>query len=212
MSMYPSVDSPHSHISQGFTVDQMEGLMDLLGARREEQDPSTAPPSLNPAQRTGGQSSQAPPNMKVAVRKPKKKDVKAIWQPEEFKAASGVVVKEEGDDRQVPKYDILHRQHLGASDTYLNLQELDGSTDRCPELLVKIWLPDTQLKDISLDVLDDRILLQAPKYRLNLPLPHKVKKDGGNAKWDKLAGLLSVVVTIDAKVKYFTRPEEALAP
>merc|ERR1719160_255663 len=31
--------------------------------------------------------------MKVEVRKAKKKDQHAIWQPEEFKAASGVVVK-----------------------------------------------------------------------------------------------------------------------
>merc|ERR1712190_574100 len=146
---------------------------------------------------------------KVAPRKPKKKDEKAIWQPEEFKAASGVVVKEEGDDRAMPKYEVLPRQRVGASDAYLNLQEMDPSSDQCQELLVKIWLPDTQLKDISLDVLEDRILLQAPKHRLNLALPHKVKKDSGNAKWDKLAGLLSVVIPIDMKVKYFTRPEEA---
>merc|ERR1719230_76000 len=181
--------------------------MDLLGTSKEpEYDPTSAPPSINP-KTNNGQRSQAPPNMKVAVKKRAKKDEKAIWQPEEFKAASGVVVKEQGDDRAVPKYDILHRQKVGATDTYLNLQEMDPSSDQCQELLVKIWLPETQLKDISLDVLEDRVLLQAPKFRLNLPLPDKVKKDSGNAKWDKLAGLLSVSVPIDKKVKYFSRPE-----
>merc|ERR1719191_2265952 len=149
----------------GFTADQMSGLMDILGARREvEQDEASKPPSLNPASLTGGQRSQAAPNMRVEAKKPKKKDEKAIWQPEEFKAASGVVVKEEGDDRVMPKYEILPRQRVSASDAYLNMQEMDPSSDRCQELLVKIWLPDTQLKDISLDVLEDRILLQAPKY------------------------------------------------
>lgn len=29
-------------------------------------------------------------------------DEKAIWQADEFKAASGVVVKSEGDDRAIP--------------------------------------------------------------------------------------------------------------
>jgi len=195
-------------------ADSMSGLMELLGVNRQaEQDENSRPPSLtvNPASLTGGSTSQAPPNMKVAVRKPKKKDEGAIWQPEEFKASSGVVVKDEGDDRAVPKYEVLPRQKMSASDAYLNLQELDGSSDKCDELLVKIWLPDTQLKDISLDVLEDRILLQAPKHRLNLALPHKVKKDSGNAKWDKLKGMLSIVVPIDKKVKYFTKPEDAFA-
>jgi len=190
-------------------ADQIHGLMDILGCNRMEEDPTTAAPSVNPASLTGGQKSQAEPHMRVAVRQPRKKDKKAIWHEEEFKAASGVVVKEHGDDRTIPKYDILHRQQVGASDAFLNLHERDGSTDHCEELLIKVWLPDTQLRDISLDVLEDRLLLQAPKYRLNLALPHKVKKDSGNAKWDKLSGLLSVVCPIDAKIKYFTRPDEA---
>merc|ERR1719436_1708470 len=184
--------------------------MDLLGVSRvEEQDERSKPSNLiNP--KTGGQGSQAPPNMKVAVRKAKKKDETAIWQPEEFKAASGVVVKqEECDDREIPKYEVMPRQKMGASDAYLNLGDMDPSSDRCQELLVKIWLPDTQLKDISVDVMEDRLLLQAPRHRLNLALPHKVKKDSGNAKWDKLAGLLSVVVPIEQKIKYFTKVEEA---
>lgn len=209
--MNPSPYGDRAGISDGFTQGQMHGLMEILGVQQhEEQDELSKPPSLNPASLTGGSKSQAAPNMKVAVRKPKKKDQEAIWQPQEFKAASGVVVKEQGDDRKIPKYEVLPRQRVNASDAYMNLQEMDPSSDRCQELLVKIWLPDTQLKDISLDVLEDRLLLQAPKHRLNLALPHRVKKDSGNAKWDKMAGLLSVVIPIDMKVKYYTKPEEAL--
>merc|ERR1719152_952276 len=103
----------------------------------------------------------------------------------------------------------MHRQSASAADAYLNVMETQNSSDHCHELLVKIWLPDTQLKDISLDVLEDRILLNAPKYRLNVALPHKVRKDSGNAKWDKLKGLLSVVIPINVKVKYYSTPEEA---
>merc|ERR1719499_716120 len=186
--------------------------MELLGVQKhEEQDERSKPSNLiNP--KTGGQGSQAPPNMKVAVRKAKKKDDTAIWQPEEFKAASGVVVKqEEVDDRVAPKYEIMPRMRVGASDAYLNMQEMDPSSDSCQELLIKIWLPETQLKDISVDVLEDRVLLQAPKYRMNVALPHRVRKDSGNAKWDKLAGILHVTIPVDqGKIKYYTKPEEAL--
>lgn len=205
MSFYPKPMS--SSNDPGMTAEQVHGLMDLLGVQKEEeQDENSKPPSLNP--KTGMGQSQAAPNMKVAVRKPVKKDQKAIWTPQEFQASSGVVVKDDGDDRAIPKYEVMPRQRIGASDAYLNLQELDPSSDRCQELLIKIWLPDTSLKDISVDVLEDRLLLQAPKHRLNLALPHKVKKDSGNAKWDKLQGVLSVVCPIDVKVKYYSKPEE----
>merc|ERR1712046_331828 len=103
---------------------------------------------------------------------------------------------------------ILRRQKVGAHDMYMNLQEVDASSDHCQELLVKIYLPETQLKDISLDVLEDRVLLQAPKHRLNLALPNKVRKDEGNAKWDKLKGILSVTVPIDTKIKYFSKIDD----
>merc|ERR1719476_158275 len=117
----------------GFSADQMTGLMEMLGVQKEpEQDERNKPPSLNPASLTGGKQSQAAPNMKVAVRKPKKKDEGAIWQPEEFKAASGVVVKqEECDDRETPKYEVMPRQRVSASDAYLNLMESDPSSDQC---------------------------------------------------------------------------------
>mmetsp|Transcript_54282 Transcript_54282/g.159680 ORF Transcript_54282/g.159680 Transcript_54282/m.159680 type:complete len:213 (-) Transcript_54282:144-782(-) len=204
---YPSTDGYNLNDNPGFGPDAMSGLMEILGVQKQvEQEESSLPPSL--ACRPGGQKSQAPPNMKVAVRKTKKPDAKAIWQPEEFKAASGVVVKEQGDDRLVPRYEIMPRQKLNASDAYMNLQDTNASSDRCQELLIKIWLPDTQLKDISVDVLEDRVLLQAPKYRLNVALPHKVKKDSGNAKWDKLAGLLSVIVPVDQKVKYYSKTDD----
>ena len=38
---------------------------------------------------------------------PSHEDEKAIWQPDEFKAASGVVVKSEGDDRAIPKLGLF---------------------------------------------------------------------------------------------------------
>lgn len=206
---------PANDYSQPLGADAMGGLMNLLGVNRHEEQDDASKPSNLINHKTGGQSSQAPPNMKVAVRTGKKvkADDKAIWQPQEFKQASGVVVKqEESDDRPAPKYEIMPRMRVGASDAFLNMQQMDPSSDSCQEMLIKIWLPDTQLKDITVDVLEDRVLLQAPKFRLNAALPHKVVKDSGNAKWDKLKGVLSVVVPVDSKVRYYTNPEDIFHP
>merc|ERR1739848_395438 len=78
-----------------------------------------------------------------------------------------------------PKYDILLRQDIGATDMYLNLGDRDPGSDHCDQLVVKVQMPDTELKNITLEVLEDRLLVQSPKYRLNLALPHRVKKDDG---------------------------------
>lgn len=198
----------------------MSGLMDLLGTKRhEEQDERSLPANLNPASVVGGQKSQAGPNMKVSVKKggqSKKEEAEkkaAIWDDKEFKASSGVVAKEApSDDRQAPEYEILFRQKLGSQDLFLNMGEKDASSDHCEELLVKVKLPNTKLKDITLDVLVDRVMLQSPHYKLNAALPYRVQKDEGNAKWDKLKGELSVTLPIDAKIKYFTDVSELMTP
>merc|ERR1719409_1083910 len=188
----------------------MEGLMEILGTKREEQESGSLPGNLLIAGQGQGKS-QAPPNMKVAVKKvEKKKDDKAIWAESEFKAASGVVVKEQGDDRTVPNYDILYKQDMSAEDAFLNLGDKDTSSDHCTHLILKVELPGAAMKDISLEVLKDRVILQAPKHRLNVALPYPVKKDEGNAKWDKVKGILSITLPIDLRIKYVSRPEQAL--
>jgi len=175
--------------------------MDLLGAGQQEDRLPDATPVLS------GYRSNAKPNMPVAIKDKKKAAEKPIWEEKEFKAQSGIIVKEE-DDRIQPEYEILFQQNVGSEDVFLNLGQRDGSSDHCTHILVKISLPDTQQKDISLDILEERLLLQAPKHRLNLALPYRVKKDQGNAKWDSLRGELAVTLVINQKVKYFTKLEE----
>ena len=56
------------------------------------------------------------------------------------------------------------------------MMQKDGSTDQCDTIIVRIYLPGSQLKDISLDVMEKRIIISAPKYKLNMALPYPVKK------------------------------------
>eukprot|EP00391_Amoebophrya_sp_Ameob2_P001776 CAMPEP_0179003514 /NCGR_PEP_ID=MMETSP0795-20121207/12740_1 /TAXON_ID=88552 /ORGANISM="Amoebophrya sp., Strain Ameob2" /LENGTH=210 /DNA_ID=CAMNT_0020697571 /DNA_START=89 /DNA_END=721 /DNA_ORIENTATION=- len=197
-------------------VDQIQGLMGLLGVNQDdEQESKSLPPNAVAAERTamGFQArSQAKPNMKVAVKqKPtkalvaaEKKKADDIWKENDFKENAGVVIKDDGDDRKVPDYDILFKQDVGSEDVFLNLGDRDGSSDHCHELVVKIKLPNAELRDISLDVLENRVICSSKAYKLNVALPHPVMKDDGNAKWDKLRGVLSVTLPIKTEVKYFS--------
>ncbi|KAF4682513.1 hypothetical protein FOZ60_010448 [Perkinsus olseni] len=203
-----------------FSPDELRGMMQLFESNESSGD-NTTRGSVGP--------SNAAPNQKVSIKsaaqmrrdqqareaaEEAKRD--AIWDGDDFKKHSGVAMPEasaggadKSDPRPAPEYEILYRQELSANDMFLNLHDTDPSSDRCTDITVKIYLPNTQLKDISLDVLRERILLQAPKYRLSLPLPYAVDEEKGNAKWDKLRGCLSVTLPMIRDVKYVTDPRAA---
>jgi hypothetical protein len=197
----------------GFSMSDMDGLMGLLGGANGGQAAAESMPPNFIAGAAGQSGGYVPGQTKLAVKK--KEDLKKkkddVWVDEDLKAGSGVVVKTKGDDRLEPKYDILLRQDLGAQDMYLNLGDRDPGSDHCDTLVVKVQMPDTELKNISLEVLDDRILIQAPKYRLNVALPHKVKKDDGKAEWEKLKATLKITLPIQQERKYIKNIGDALS-
>ena len=91
---------------------------------------------------------------------------------------------------------------MGAQDVFLNVCDRDPSTVYC-DLLVKIHLPDTARSDITIDVEKQLLKLQAPNYRLNLPLPYPVNDKEGAAKWDPKAETLNVELPIERELPVF---------
>eukprot|EP00398_MALV-I-01_sp_L67-1_P000672 gene672-985_t len=184
----------------GFGSD-ISGLMDILKVDAEEQERANMPPGMTMGR--DGKKEIAPPNMKVAIKQPAKQKQEAIWDDKEFKAGGGVVMqKTDADDRPEPKYDIKFMQGVGSQDVFFNMNDRDISSDHCEGLLVTMELPGCKLKDIDLDILKDRLLLQSPKFRLNLVLPHPVDKAAGKAKWDKDKEQLRVELVIMRNVQY----------
>uniref|UniRef100_A0A0G4IAN0 PIH1D1/2/3 CS-like domain-containing protein n=1 Tax=Chromera velia CCMP2878 TaxID=1169474 RepID=A0A0G4IAN0_9ALVE len=192
--------------------------------------PSVTPASFGPGGK--GKNEIAPPNVRVKakvgersgdhssnfLKKEKEKSAKAtkeqekkqeeaakkadsIWDSEEL--GDGIKVREyASDDRVEPEYDIMYRQKIGSEDVFLGISDKDNSSDHCEEILVKIHLPGVTMRDVSLEVFKERLLLQSPKHRLNLPFPYHVKKNEGNAKWDKPEETLRVVLPIERDVQY----------
>lgn len=114
-----------------------------------------------------------------------------IWTEDDFKEEN---IKE--DERPKPKFEILYKQSVNTEDIYLGMSGKNNSSLSCDHLLVKIWLPNTHLKEIGLELKEQSIHLQSPNYLLNHILPYNVDKDNSQAKWDKEKGLLFITLKI----------------
>ena len=90
----------------------------------------------------------------------------------------------------------MYKQKVSPEDVYLGLSDLDPSSRCCQDLLIKIFLPETKQKDITLDVEPTILRLQAPNFALILPLPHTVQDKNGNAKWDPIKNTLDISLPI----------------
>jgi hypothetical protein len=152
-----------------------------------------------------------PPKTKVTlktqadVEAEKRKKAESIFEDIDF-----IVPKQPTEkSKNEPEYEILYQQKINAEDVFFNLRDIDNSCDHCEQLTVKIKMPGAFFKDITLDVFPDRLVVQSGDYYLSLALPQPVKKDEGNAKWDKGSSTLTVILPINRVVKYITDPANA---
>lgn len=137
----------------------------------------------------GPKTKAAPKPQPVA----KKEESKDIWGAEEVDNAPSTDVH---DPRPHPEYETLFRQAVTPEDMYLGMGGRDPSSFSCEEMLVRIHLPETALADIQLDVTDTLLDLRCPRFRLHLPLPHRVDGKNGKAQWDGKASKLSVTLRV----------------
>ena len=101
------------------------------------------------------------------------------------------------DDRLCPDFEFIPKQHVGTEDVFLGLSDRDGSSNHCDALLVKIWLPNTQFKNVELDIKNqNNIVVQSPNFYLNKFLPFPVEKTKGKAQFDSDKFILSVTLPV----------------
>ena len=77
-----------------------------------------------------------------------------IWKEEELAEENFIE-----DERPKPEFDVLYRQKVGTEDVYFGMNGVDNSSNCCYELLVKVKLPNTNLKEIALEVKSQSIHL-----------------------------------------------------
>ena len=188
----------------GFSLGDIQSLSNLLnGTENDDVDENQfysneTKSTLNPGNINGKEKKEiAPPNTKIEAKynhriltKPKNE----IWTEKDFKEE-----KFEEDDRPKPKFEILYKQNVGTEDIYLGLSDKDISSNSCDQLLMKVYLPNTNLTEIGLEVKEQSVHLTTPQYLLNHILQYKVFKDKTEAKWDKNKGLLLLTFFIKKK-------------
>ena len=188
----------------GFSLGDIQSLSNLLnGTENDDVDENQfysneTKSTLNPGNINGKEKKEiAPPNTKIEAKynhriltKPKNE----IWTEKDFKEE-----KFEEDGRPKPKFEILYKQNVGTEDIYLGLSDKDISSNSCDQLLMKVYLPNTNLKEIGLEVKEQSVHLTTPQYLLNHILQYKVFKDKTEAKWDKNKGLLLLTFFIKKK-------------
>lgn len=184
----------------GFSVQDIMNLNKLLNSGQEDEVDTKnqfysvkTESVLNPSNlmRNNGEKKEiARPFAKIEAKSNRNQNFSTdIWTDSDFKENS---IKEDG--RPKPQFDFLYKQNVGTEDVYLGMSEKSNSSLCCDQLLLKIYLPNTNLKEISLEVKEQSVHLQTPNYLLNHILPYIVDKDNSNAKWDKEKGLLLITV------------------
>lgn len=176
-----------------FSIDDLENLKKIIAPDEEEENYYSTPggSTITPADVTGGRKEMAPAHAKVTTKVNRNKP-QEIWKQEETNNLAAKI----SDDRPEPEYQIMYKQKVGTEDVFLGLGGLDPSSRCCQDLLIRISLPGTKQNEITLDVDPSVLRLQAPKFALNLPLPHTVKDKDGSAKWDTSSSSLTITLPI----------------
>ncbi|EGR29822.1 hypothetical protein IMG5_148060, partial [Ichthyophthirius multifiliis] len=115
-----------------------------------------------------------------------------IWGEDEVKELP--ILK--NDDRQMPDVEVLYKQRVGTEDVYLGMSNMDPSSTKCQDFLIKVHLPDTKFKDIQLDINSTAMVVQSPKYYLHHAFPYQVRDKDGKAQWISDKCILQITLPI----------------
>ncbi|KAM5221488.1 dynein axonemal assembly factor 6 [Ctenodactylus gundi] len=128
------------------------------------------------------------------------KNNEKIWDPDEI--AEGAENDDVWDVREIPEYEIMFRQQVGTEDVYLGLIKKDASTACCPELIVKIPLPDTNTSEIYVDVQETFLDLRTPDKKLVVNFPQSVESSSAKALYDLDNETLEVTITLKRELDF----------
>jgi len=82
---------------------------------------------------------------------------------------------------------------------YLGLSDKDPSSNCCDSIVVKVKLPDTEFKNVQLDIINGVLIVQAPEFALKKVLGFNVDKTKGKAQFDSDKSMLNVTLPVIKK-------------
>lgn len=144
----------------GFSVQDIENINKLLNGNQEKQNEnkteyfgtgSVLRPDNIVCKKSEENKELAKPYFKIEAKYNNRNLTKPendIWTDKDVKEVQDIIE----DGRQQPEYDVFYKQTVGAEDLYLGLDGKDNSSNCCNEMSIKIKLPETSIKEISVEV------------------------------------------------------------
>ncbi|EAR98074.1 pre-RNA processing PIH1/Nop17 protein (macronuclear) [Tetrahymena thermophila SB210] len=117
----------------------------------------------------------------VPEEKPKKKEYTKndIWVDDEVKDLPVL----QNDSRKRPEIETMFKQRVGTEDVYFGMNNMDPTSTKCQELLVKVFMPNTRFKEVQLDINSTAMVVQSPDFYVHHIFPYPVKDKDGKAQW-----------------------------
>lgn len=76
------------------------------------------------------------------------------------------------------------------------------ATASCEDMILTVEMPGEKFKNIDIKITRENLNLLSPQYKLNIPLPHRVDAQRGNAKWDSDKEKLVITLRMDREYDY----------
>ncbi|KAK9710892.1 PIH1 CS-like domain [Popillia japonica] len=109
---------------------------------------------------------------------------------------------EASDWRKTPQWDVTYRQQVTPSDVFLGMGGKTPGTASCENMVIGINLPGEKRQNVDLKITCERLELLSPRFRLNIPLPHPVDPQKGNAQFDTAEEKLVVTLVLRREFDY----------
>lgn len=71
------------------------------------------------------------------------------------------------------------------------------TTASCEDMIITVHMPEENHHNMDLKIVKDKLTLASPRFCLDLPLPHPVDPQRGNAQWDKDQEKLTITLRMD---------------
>ncbi|XP_044751434.1 uncharacterized protein LOC123311484 [Coccinella septempunctata] len=124
---------------------------------------------------------------------------------EEFTAENNFFLDEEQtntDWKKTPKWQLSYRQKVTPSDVFLQMGPKNPSTASCEDMIIEVFLPNDKRQNIDLKVKNTQLQLFSPNHILDIPLPHPVDPQKGNAQWDQASEKLTITLNMQREFDF----------
>ncbi|XP_045470747.1 dynein axonemal assembly factor 6 [Harmonia axyridis] len=188
------------------TRDEIEGLMKLFNAEprrryadsedEELEDISEVNSNTNVEDRSEEKKN---PYTKIEAEEEQRMKYEELAAENEFFLDEA---KPNTDWKKTPKWQFSYRQKVTSSDVFLQMGPKNPSTACCEDMIIEVYLPKDKRQNIDLKVKNNQLQIFSPNHVLDIPLPHPVDPQKGNAQWDQEQEKLTITLNMQREFDY----------